>query len=527
LGRSEKQVDEDDSKDYGSLFQTPETPETPEKDLPNLHIGQVGPSGFGGFSHVGGFSHGREPMNIGAMGQKKEKSVWNRYDPNEITKKIYLRDIIGQDVAKEKVGEALAFLKKPAVFRKFNAKMPKGILFYGPPGTGKTLLAKAIASEAGVPMYTVSGSSFVQVFVGKGAERIRDLFAQARKDRCAIIFIDEFDSLAPIRNNNKNNDERESTLNELLKEMDGFEGKDDNILIIAATNRKDMLDPAVLRPGRLNEHVKFNLPSTEERVRLLKSSLSKKPVDPKIDLNKICEDFAEIIPGDKSHSHVVELVEKAARKAAMENINDNKNDNESEEYIKFRHLSEACDEIILGNKNNRKREVENLRHTAYHEIGHTVVALKSGKEIYKTTIAPRGDAAGVMIGKEKHEYASDYTKEEFENEISVLFAGRLAEEMFCSSVKPGAKNDLDRANNLAENMVEWGMGTLMKNRVKSKNDSKKLQEKFDQDKEEILERCENRAKEILKNNSDLVHKLADALLKETELSAERINEIAG
>ncbi len=364
----------------------------------------------------------------------------------EEKKKITFADVAGVDEAKEEVVEIIDFLKDPAKFQKLGGRIPKGVLIVGPPGTGKTLLAKAIAGEAGVPFFSISGSDFVEMFVGVGASRVRDLFEQGKKHAPCIIFIDEIDAVGRLRGAGLGggHDEREQTLNQLLVEMDGFDTTE-GVILIAATNRPDVLDPALLRPGRFDRQVVVNRPDVRGRGEILKVHTKKVPVSSDVDLEQI----ARGTPGF-SGADLENLVNEAALWAA-------RLDKKTVDQVDFEN---AKDKVLMGVE--RKSMVlteEEKRTTAFHEAGHALMAklLPGTDPVHKVTIIPRGRALGMTMQlpiDDRHSYSKDFLY----NTLSILFGGRVAEELIFKSVTTGAGNDIERATDLARKMVcEWGM----------------------------------------------------------------------
>ena len=364
----------------------------------------------------------------------------------EEKKKVTFADVAGVDEAKEEVVEIIEFLKDPQKFQKLGGRIPKGVLIVGPPGTGKTLLAKAIAGEAGVPFFSISGSDFVEMFVGVGASRVRDLFEQGKKHAPCIIFIDEIDAVGRLRGAGLGggHDEREQTLNQLLVEMDGFDTTE-GVILIAATNRPDVLDPALLRPGRFDRQVVVNRPDVRGRAEILTVHTKKVPISPGVDLEKI----ARGTPGF-SGADLENLVNEAALWAA-------RLDKKSVDQIDFEN---AKDKVLMGVE--RKSMVlteEEKRTTAFHEAGHALMAklLPGTDPVHKVTIIPRGRALGMTMQlpiDDRHSYSKDFLY----NTLSILFGGRVAEELIFKSVTTGAGNDIERATDLARKMVcEWGM----------------------------------------------------------------------
>jgi len=364
----------------------------------------------------------------------------------EDRKKVTFADVAGVEEAKEEVHEIVEFLKDPRKFQKLGGRIPKGVLVVGPPGTGKTLLAKAVAGEAGVPFFSISGSDFVEMFVGVGASRVRDLFEQGKKHAPCIIFIDEIDAVGRLRGAGLGggNDEREQTLNQLLVEMDGFETSE-GVILVAATNRPDVLDPALLRPGRFDRQVMVNLPDLRGRSEILKVHTKKVPVAVSVELDKV----ARGTPGF-SGADLENLVNEAALWAARQN----------KKQVETVDFEMAKDKILMGaERKSMMLTDEEKRVTAYHEAGHALMArlLPGTDPVHKVTIIPRGRALGVTIQlptEDRHSYSREYLS----NRLAVLMGGRVAEELVFEHVTTGAGNDLERATDLARKMVcEWGM----------------------------------------------------------------------
>jgi cell division protease FtsH len=364
----------------------------------------------------------------------------------EERKKITFADVAGVDEAKAEVLEIVQFLKDPRKFQNLGGRIPKGVLVVGPPGTGKTLLAKAVAGEAGVPFFSISGSDFVEMFVGVGASRVRDLFEQGKKHAPCIIFIDEIDAVGRLRGAGLGggNDEREQTLNQLLVEMDGFETTE-GVILVAATNRPDVLDPALLRPGRFDRQVMVNLPDLRGRSEILKVHTKKVPVAANVELDKV----ARGTPGF-SGADLENLVNEAALWAARQN----------KKQVETVDFEMAKDKILMGaERKSMMLTDEEKRVTAYHEAGHALMArlLPGTDPVHKVTIIPRGRALGVTIQlptEDRHSYSKEYLS----NRLAVLMGGRVAEELVFEHVTTGAGNDLERATDLARKMVcEWGM----------------------------------------------------------------------
>ena len=354
-------------------------------------------------------------------------------------------DVAGQDNAKQEVAELVAFLKHPDTFRQLGAEVPRGVLLMGPPGTGKTLLARALAGEAGVPFFSISGSEFIEVFVGVGASRVRNLFAAAKKNAPSIIFVDELDSVGRTRGTGLGggHDEREQTLNQILAEMDGFEGHE-AVIVLAATNRPDVLDPALLRPGRFDRHVTLDLPDRKDRLALLQIHTRNVPLAADVDLDKL----AAGTPGF-SGADVKNLINEAAMLAARE----------SATQVAMRYFDEARDKLLLGSVRTLAIQPEERHRLAVHEAGHTLAAyfLTHSDPLYKVSIIPRGRALGgtqQLPDKERHTYPEEYLKDR----LVVMLGGRVAEKALLDSVSSGADDDIRQATSLARAMVSrWGM----------------------------------------------------------------------
>ena len=445
--------------------------------------------------------------------------------------KVTFADVAGVDEAKDEVAELVDFLRDPAKFQKLGGKIPRGVLMVGSPGTGKTLLARAIAGEAKVPFFTISGSDFVEMFVGVGASRVRDMFEQAKKHAPCIIFIDEIDAVGRHRGAGLGggHDEREQTLNQLLVEMDGFEGNE-GIIVIAATNRPDVLDPALLRPGRFDRQVVVPLPDIRGREQILKVHMRKIPLDRDVEPSVI----ARGTPGF-SGADLANLVNEAALFAARAN----------RRTVDMEQFEKAKDKIMMGSeRRSMVMSDDEKRLTAYHEAGHAIVGLlvPSHDPVYKVTIIPRGRALGVtMFLPEEDRYS--YSKERLESQISSLFGGRIAEELIFGpeSVTTGASNDIQRATELARNMVtRWGlsekMGPLTYSEeegevflghsvTKHKTVSDQTQDLIDEEVRSIIERNYQRSTRILKENEQRLHVMADALIRYETIDVEQIKDI--
>ena len=445
--------------------------------------------------------------------------------------KVTFTDVAGCEEAKEEVAELVEFLRDPSKFQKLGGKIPKGVLMVGPPGTGKTLLARAIAGEAKVPFFTISGSDFVEMFVGVGASRVRDMFEQAKKHAPCIIFIDEIDAVGRHRGAGLGggHDEREQTLNQLLVEMDGFEGNE-GVIVIAATNRPDVLDPALLRPGRFDRQVVVPLPDLRGREQILKVHMRKVPVAEDVKPSVI----ARGTPGF-SGADLANLVNEAALFAARAN----------KKLVDMEDMEKAKDKIMMGSERRSMVMSEKEKElTAYHEAGHAIVGLNvpSHDPVYKVSIIPRGRALGVtMFLPEEDRYS--HSKEFLESQISSLFGGRIAEEIIFGgdSVTTGAANDIKRATDIARNMVtKWGLserlGPLMysedeeevflgRSVTQHKNVSDDTAHAIDEEIRSFIDRNYERAENILKTNLEKLHAMAQALVKYETIDSDQIQDI--
>ncbi len=445
--------------------------------------------------------------------------------------KITFNDVAGVEEAKEEVAELVQFLRDPGKFQKLGGKIPQGVLMVGSPGTGKTLLAKAIAGEAKVPFFTISGSDFVEMFVGVGASRVRDMFEQAKKHAPCIIFIDEIDAVGRHRGAGLGggHDEREQTLNQLLVEMDGFEGNE-GVIVIAATNRPDVLDPALLRPGRFDRQVVVPLPDIRGREQILKVHLRKVPGSDDLKPGVI----ARGTPGF-SGADLANLVNEAALFAARAN----------KRLVDMEDLDKAKDKIMMGaERRSMVMSEEEKKLTAYHEAGHAIVGrtVPSHDPVYKVTIIPRGRALGVtMFLPEEDRYS--YSRQRLESQISSLFGGRIAEEMIFGEdmVTTGASNDIQRSTELARNMVtKWGLSErlgpltyseedgevfLGHSVTQHKNVSDETAHAIDGEIRTIIDRNYARARQILTDNLDKLHIMAEALIKYETIDSDQINDI--
>ena len=443
--------------------------------------------------------------------------------------KTTFKNVAGLKEEKEEVKELIDFLKNPKKFQKLGARIPKGVLLVGPPGTGKTLLARAVAGEAKVPFYYISGSDFVELFVGVGASRVRDMFKQAKATAPCLIFIDEIDAVGRQRGTGLGggHDEREQTLNQLLTEMDGF-GENEGIIIIAATNRPDVLDPALLRPGRFDRQVTVSLPDVREREDILNVHAKNKILDSKVKINRI----AQRTPG-YSGADLENLLNEAALLAVRRN----------KDNIGMDEIDEASDRVLMGPaKTSRKVTDFEKKVVAYHEAGHAVsgIILPKGEEVHKITIIPRGMAGGYTQMLPKEEKTLVYTKDELTEQIVTLLSGRVSEELFLNEMSTGASDDFRRATKIARSMVtEYGMSDLGpvqfehrsdnvflgRDYTKSKDFSEEVAVEIDKEIRKIINECYNKAKEILRLNKKLVDVLANTLIEKETLTKEEIEEI--
>ena len=463
---------------------------------------------------------GGRVMNFG-------KSRARRYDEDNI--KITFKDVAGADEAKQELEEVVEFLKHPKKYNDLGAKIPKGVLLYGPPGTGKTLLAKAVAGEAGVPFFSISGSDFVEMFVGVGASRDRDLFEQPKKSAPCIVFIDEIDAVGRQRGAGLGggHDEREQTLNQLLVEMDGF-GANEGIIMIAATNRPDILDPALLRPGRFDRQIVVDRPDIKGRQEILKVHVKGKPISPEVELGVIARRTPGFTGADLSN-----LVNEAALMAARKNKN----------KIDMPEMEEAAERVIMGpERRSRVISDKEKRLTAYHEGGHTLVGmlLDNTDPVHKVTIIPRGRAGGYTLSlpKEDRYYA---TRSEMLDELKVLLGGRVAEALVLKEISSGASNDLQRATSLARQMIcEYGMSPelgpmtfghrqdqvfLGRDIGRDKDYSEEVAAKIDKEIRKFIDEAYQKTESLLNENMDKLHLIADALIERETLEGEEIDQL--
>ena len=444
------------------------------------------------------------------------------------SKKVTFEDVAGIDEAKEELGEIIEFLREPKKFTRLGGRIPKGVLLMGSPGTGKTLLARAIAGEADVPFFHISGSDFVEMFVGVGASRVRDLFVQGKKNAPCIIFIDEIDAVGRHRGAGLGggHDEREQTLNQLLVEMDGFESNE-GVILISATNRPDVLDPALLRPGRFDRQVVVPLPDILGREKILKVHLKKTPVAP--DVNPVI--LAKGTPGF-SGADLENLVNEAALLGAKRN----------KEKVDMIDLEDAKDKVYMGlERKSKVIKEEDRKTTAYHEAGHALVArfLPGTDAVNKITIIPRGRAAGITWFLPEE---SDFKyKDQLESELSVAFGGRVAEEIVFNRISTGASNDIKRATDIAQKMIRnWGMSDELGPMSYSKEEdhiflgreiaqhrdySEETSRKIDAEVDKLIENAYKRAEKNLKENLDILHALSDRLLEKETVMGKELDEL--
>ena len=470
-------------------------------------------------------------MNQGGAGGGKVmnfgKSRARRYDEEKL--KITFKDVAGAEEAKQELEEVVEFLKHPQKYNDLGAKIPKGVLLYGPPGTGKTLLAKAVAGEAGVPFFSISGSDFVEMFVGVGASRVRDLFDQAKKSAPCIVFIDEIDAVGRQRGAGLGggHDEREQTLNQLLVEMDGFSANE-GIIMIAATNRPDILDPALLRPGRFDRQIVVDRPDIKGRTEILKVHVKGKPIGQDVNLDVIAQRTPGFTGADLSN-----LVNEAALLTARKD----------KKAINMPEMEEAAERVIMGpERKSRVISDKEKRLTAYHEGGHTIVGmlLEHTDPVHKVTIIPRGRAGGYTLSlpKEDKYYA---TRSEMLDELKVLLGGRVAEALVLKEISSGASNDLQRATQLARQMIcEYGMSEnigpvtfghrqdqvfLGRDIARDKDYSEEVAAEIDKEVRSFMEDAYAATEKLLSDHIDKLHVIAKALMEKETLEEEEINQL--
>lgn len=471
------------------------------------------------FMNQGGAGGGKV-MNFG-------KSRARRYDEEKL--QVKFKDVAGVEEAKQELEEVVEFLKHPQKYNELGAKIPKGVLLYGPPGTGKTLLAKAVAGEAGVPFFSISGSDFVEMFVGVGASRVRDLFDQAKKNAPCIVFIDEIDAVGRQRGAGLGggHDEREQTLNQMLVEMDGFSANE-GIIMIAATNRPDILDPALLRPGRFDRQIVVDRPDIKGRTAILGVHIKGKPIGDDVNLDVIAQRTPGFTGADLSN-----LVNEAALLTARKD----------KKVINMPEMEEAAERVIMGpERKSRVISDKEKRLTAYHEGGHTIVGmlLEHTDPVHKVTIIPRGRAGGYTLSlpKEDKYYA---TRSEMLDELKVLLGGRVAEALVLKEISSGASNDLQRATQLARQMIcEYGMSDnigpvtfghrqdqvfLGRDIARDKDYSEEVAAEIDKEVRSFMEDAYAATEQLLSENIDKLHVIAEALMEKETLDEEEINQL--
>ncbi|OQB14473.1 MAG: ATP-dependent zinc metalloprotease FtsH [Firmicutes bacterium ADurb.Bin193] len=457
------------------------------------------------------------------FGKSKAKMI------NEGNKKYTFKDVAGADEEKEELEEIVEFLKMPKKFIELGARIPRGVLLVGPPGTGKTLLAKAVAGEAGVPFFSISGSDFVEMFVGVGASRVRDLFEQAKKNSPSIVFIDEIDAVGRHRGAGLGggHDEREQTLNQLLVEMDGF-GDNQGVIIIAATNRPDILDPALLRPGRFDRQVVVGVPDVKGREEILKVHTNKKPLGDDVDLTVLAKTTAGFTGADLENLSNEAALLSARREKAV---------------INMKEFEDAIIKVIAGPEKKTRVIMDKERKiTGYHEAGHAVITklLPTQDPVHQVSIVPRGRAGGYTLSlpKEDKYYVS---KTEMNENIITLLGGRVAEKLVLDDISTGASNDIERATAIARNMVvKYGMSETLgpitfgsphdevfigKDYAQTRNYSENIAARIDNEIKLIIDSAYNRCAELLSENMEKLHAVANALLEKEKISAEEFEEI--
>ncbi len=457
-----------------------------------------------------------------SFGKSRAKLLSNQ------SKRVTFKDVAGVDESKEELQEIIEFLKEPQKFQKLGGRIPKGILMMGPPGTGKTLLARAVAGEANVPFFSISGSDFVEMFVGVGASRVRDLFEQGKKNAPCIIFIDEIDAVGRHRGAGLGggHDEREQTLNQLLVEMDGFESNE-GVILMASTNRPDVLDPALLRPGRFDRRIVVNRPDVKGREGILAVHTRKIPLGDDVDISVIARGTPGFTGADLAN-----LVNEAALNAARFN----------QKFVMMKDFEWAKDKVIMGSeRRSMVMSNEEKRNTAYHEAGHALVGIKvpNADPVHKITIIPRGMALGLTQQLPEGDRYS-HTKEYLEGQIAILMGGRIAEEIFLNHVTTGASNDIERATEMARRMVcEFGMSQLgpltfgkkeeqifLGREIAQHQDySEDTAIKIDQEVKRIVMEQYNRARQIIVENRDAMVRLSEALLEYESLDAIQVRRL--
>ena len=467
-------------------------------------------------------------MGGGGFLSNFSRSTAKRYEPSELP--VTFKDVAGLESVKADLQEIIDFLRDPMKFQKLGGRVPKGVLLVGPPGTGKTLLARAVAGEANVPYFNVNGSEFIQMFVGVGASRVRDLFAQAKEQSPAIIFVDEIDAVGRQRGAGLGggHDEREQTLNQILGEMDGFD-KTDSVIILAATNRPDILDPALLRPGRFDRHVTVSRPTKAGRLAIFKVHVREVPLSSDVDLEAMAEATAGMTGAD-----IQNLVNEAALWAARKDKN-------KVEMDDFYH---AHDKVLMGAAREEVLTEKEKERTAYHEAGHTIAAwfLDGGSPVHKVTIIPRGQALGVtqIVHDEDR---MNLSEQELRDHLVMLLSGRGAESIIYNELTVGAENDLERATSMARRMVtHWGMSEklgpvsykmsdddpfLGREMQKSRSFSEHTMEVIDEEVHRILSEAQVAANELLLKHRDDLQAITDGLLKKEELDRYEIEDLIG
>ena len=465
------------------------------------------------------------PQSAISFGKARAREVQSK----DKVRKVTFDDVAGIDEAKEELREVIEFLRDPTKFKRLGARIPKGIILVGPPGTGKTLLAKAVAGEANVPFFSISGSDFVELFVGVGAARVRDLFARAKRNAPAIVFIDELDAVGRYRGAGigGGHDEREQTLNALLVEMDGFD-PNEGIIVIGATNRPDILDPALLRPGRFDRKIVVNLPDVNGREAILKVHTRNVPLGEDVDLKKLAQET----PGF-SGADLANMVNEAALIAAKK----------GKRQVNMEDFEEARDKVIMGpERRSLAMSPKEKRMIAYHEAGHALAALllPEADPVHKVTIIPRGLALGTtqsLPTDDKHTFSKEYIL----SKIGALLAGRVAEKLVLNTVTTGAANDLEMATQLARKMVtEWGMSEklgpvtfgkkeehifLGKEIGRPRDHSERIAELIDEEIRNIIHEQEQRIEKLLREHLPVLHKIAEKLLEKETLTGEEIRKI--